>query len=69
MHAHVIRVDKILSVAIIYAFYLFSGLALIVGAFRLQMGDTGGFAKCMGGAAMLCLPPYFASEISSLFNI
>ena len=52
-----------------YSFYLFSGVSLLFGAHRLQIGDIGGFVKCMAGAALLFLAPTFASEISSLFDL
>lgn len=52
-----------------YSFYLFSGVSLLFGAYRLQIGDIGGFVKCMAGAALLYLAPTLASEISSLFNL
>ena len=52
-----------------YGFYLFSGAALLVAAYKLQQGDIGGFVKGMMGAGVLCLTPVFVSEIIALFKI
>lgn len=52
-----------------YGFYLFSGIALLFGANKLQQGDFPGFVKSAMGAGFLFLAPTFISEISSMFEL